>query len=336
MCAYHLLQERDIVIEVYDQSEIPNPTSASCGKHRLIHPWSKDNNILTAQKALVALKLWQDILDDIGSDGFAQTGVLTLNDGSADNKTIPNLAINIVPPKDTINLFPFVRGSSYKNAFYFPQFGVLFAQQILIDMVKYLRNNGVKFKENHAAVSFNPSSGAVIFCDGDTVYGDKIILSAGYGSNALIKSSLSFNAHPDLNFQPYRCYVVYAEHPKINNNKIIPAWASLGKGDMWGMPPLKGIPMKLGNGDFTRPCNPYEKDDSEYIAHKVIEHYIQNFPQFKGLKIKGFGYNHWAKISNTSDYTTVKNAIIVTSDNGSGFKFAPYTAVNIVSSIQGI
>lgn len=38
MCAYDLVKRGKIKVKVYDKNQIPNPKSASFGKHRLIQP----------------------------------------------------------------------------------------------------------------------------------------------------------------------------------------------------------------------------------------------------------------------------------------------------------
>ena len=84
--------------------------------------------------------------------------------------------------------------------------------------------------------------------------------------------------------------------------------------------------MKFGCGDFTKPCDPLAIDDSHTITQKIVDRYKQLFPKCDGLAIAGAGANHWAEIDNDSDYIEVDNDIIVSSDNGAGFKFAPVVA----------
>ena len=116
----------------------------------------------------------------------------------------------------------------------------------------------------------------------------------------------------------------------------MPAWASLGVGDVWGMPPLRSIPMKLGCGDFTKPCDPQAVDDSTATAQKIIDKYKQLFPKFDGMEIEYAGINHWTEINSGSDYIEIDRAVIITSDNGAGFKIAPVVSLQVTNLLCGI
>ena len=284
MCAYHLLKQNKLDIQIYDQNQIPNPKSASFGKHRLIHPWSNNGCVQIAQKALSALSLWQDILNDIDSDSFEQTGVIALDNKDASSQFTSKINLRLLPVTTIGELIPLLEDveSGYIN--HFPQFGVLFADKIMTDLVQYLQKNGVQFHEGNSAVSIDAHRGEVCFFDGEIVTGDKIIIAAGYGADAIVQSSFKEYQWSLPSFRPMRCYVAYVKHPKIRIDEIFPAWASLGVGDMWGLPPLRGIPMKLGCGDFTKPSDPLAADDSHTISQEIVESYKQLFPKFEGLE----------------------------------------------------
>jgi len=331
MCAYNLLKQNNFDIQVYDQNQIPNPKSASFGKHRLIHPWSNDGCAQVAQKALSSLSLWRDILNDIGSDGFEQTGIIALDSKDISSEFIPEIGVRMLA---TIGeLIPFLEGNDKGYVHQFPQFGVLFADKIMADLVQYLQKNGVQFHEGSSAVSFNARKGEVRFSDGEIVSGDKIIIAAGYGADAILKSSFKECQFSLPSFRPMRCYVAYVRHPKLDIAETAPAWASLGVGDMWGIPPLRQIPMKLGCGDFTKPCDPLAEDDSQTVAQEIMGRYKSLFSKFDGVEIESVGVNHWTEITNNSDYIEIDRVVIMTSDNGAGFKFAPVVSSKICKSV---
>ena len=219
---------------------------------------------------------------------------------------------------------------------HFPQFGVLFADKILYDLVQYLQKNGVQFYERHSVVSVDAQMGNVCFSDGTMVVGDKIIIAAGYGADAIVSSSFKKDEYSLPSFRPMRCYVAYVKHPKMKIDKTVPAWASLGVGNMWGMPPLRSIPMKLGCGDFTKLCDPLAADNPHTIAQEIVGRYKQLFPKFDGVEIEGAGVNHWTEIENNSEYIEINRAVIITSDNGSGFKFAPVVSLKVANLLCGI
>ena len=336
MCAYYLLKEGDVEIKVYDQNQIPNPTSASFGKHRLIHPWNNNGCVQIAQKALSALLQWRDILNDIDCDGFERTGVTSLGNEDASSQFIHNIDVRLLSATTIGELIPFLEDIDKGYVHHLPQFGVLFADKIMTDLVQYLKKNGVQFHEGNCAVSIDAQRSEVCFSNGDIVAGDKIIIAAGYGADAIVKSSFKKDEYSLPSFRPMRCYVAYVKNPKMRIDKIFPAWASLGVGDMWGMPPLRRIPMKLGCGDFTKPCDPLAADDSNAIAKKIIDKYKQLFPKFDGVEVEYAGINHWAEINSDSDYIEIDRAVIITSDNGAGFKFAPVVSLRVANLLCGI
>ena len=333
MCAYYLLKQDKADIRIFDQSQIPNPASASFGKHRLIHPWSKNCCVRIAKKALSALSLWRDILNDIDSDSFEQTGVFALSDNGIMYQSVQNIDVRLLSATTVGELMPLLEDGDGRYVHHFPQFGVVFADKVVTDLVQYLRKNGVQFYEGSAVISVDAQRGDVCFSDGKIVAGDKIIIAAGYGADAIVRSSFKGYECSLPRFRLMRCYVAYVKHPEMKSDEIIPAWASLGIGDMWGMPPLRGIPMKLGCGDFTKPCDPLAKSDSKMIVQEIVSRYKKVFPKFDGLEIESAGVNHWTEIDNDSDYIAIERTVIITSDNGAGFKFAPVVALRVVKSL---
>ena len=335
LCAYYLLKVGQRTITVYDQATIPNPLSASFGKHRLIHPWHKNGCIQTAQKAISALSLWQDILSDIGLDGFEQTGVFVLSDKPLAYQFLPHLGVELLRAKTLAEQMPLFQDARCDLVYFFPQFGVLFADKILIRLCQYLETHGVRFYGGRSAVAVNTERGEARFCDGKTVAGDAMIIAAGWGTGAILQSSFGKEGRLIPSFLPKRCYVVYVSHPKLIGNNAVPAWGSLGIGDLWGMPPLRDIPMKLGCGDFTRFCDPSAAEDPQVIGQQIVARYQNLFPQFEGLEILASGFNHWAETKTDQDYIQIDKAVIATSDNGAGFKFAPHVAYNLIKSLTG-
>ena len=336
MCAYYLLKQGDVEIKLYDQSQIPNPKSASFGKHRLIHPWSNNDYVKIVQKALSALSLWRDILNDIDSDGFEQTGIFALSNKDASSQFTHDIDVGLLSATTIGELIPFLEGIDSGYVHHFPQFGILFADKILNDLILYLKKNGVQFHEGNSAVSIDAQRGEVCFSNGKIVAGDKIIIAAGYGANSIVSSSFKKDEYSLPSFRPMRCYVAYVKHPKMKIDRTVSAWASLGVGDMWGMPPMRGIPMKLGCGDFTKPCDPLAADDSTAIAQKIINKYKKLFPEFDGMEIEYAGINHWAEINSDSDYIGIDRVVIITSDNGVGFKIAPVVSLQVANLLCGI
>lgn len=100
------------------------------------------------------------------------------------------------------------------------------------------------------------------------------------------------------------------------------------------MQPIGGHLLKLGCGDLTEPSNQGAgaKPASE-IARQILDAYATNFPSFSECIASTVESRQWTKISVQKPYLVRKKAIIVTSDNGAGFKFAPLTASSICKEI---
>lgn len=333
MCAYHLLKTSNFDIEVYDKQSIPNPQSASYGKHRLIHPWTTDNKTMVAQKALAALEQWKTVLNDIDSEGFKELGAFAMSSHYHDYSKVSELDVELLSTDELLRWYPMKKDAILEHIYYFRQFGVLFADKILADLSYFLHNNGVRLHEGKAVISVNSQSGEVQFANGKVASGYQVIVAAGYESGKLLKSSFSELSMAPPIFTPMRCYVVYTDSPTIKNIDR-PAWISLGNKDMWGIPSIKGIPMKLGCGDFTRPCSPEQSnEEAQHVAQGIIDKYIELFPEFDKLEVMDIGVNHWAKIDSKKLYIKIDKVFLITSDNGAGFKFSSEVASDLVNSI---
>lgn len=329
MCA-HLLARCGISVSVVDRGPIPNPTSASYGLHRLIHPWSKERDMLAATHAIAALEIWQEVLTEINSMTFRQTGVVAVEQsGSEMWKDLPTETKNLCH-EDLIEILPLGQAPKGMNAVSFQHFGFLYASQILYDLVRYLSVKGVKFHPNSAISDIEPCSGRVTTTNGTRFDADHVILAAGVGSGDILKRLDTLN---HVRFTSKRCYVAYISNPCLLTQSSPACWASLGAGDLWGMPPSDGHYMKLGSGQFTREGNEKQPIDAMTIAPQIIAEYAGFFPTMGHAKLEKAALNHWTKITAPRGHITQDRLTVITSDNGGGFKFAPFVARHAVAEI---
>ena len=70
------------------------------------------------------------------------------------------------------------------------------------------------------------------------------------------------------------------------------------------------------------------------ISTQIKYHYVKKFPEFQHCEPIKLEHKQWVQITATWPFIRKKNSIIVTSDSGAGFKFAPYVADLICSSLN--
>ncbi|MGY6646254.1 MAG: NAD(P)/FAD-dependent oxidoreductase [Salinarimonas sp.] len=331
LCAWLLIRKGHRV-ELFEQGAVPNPYAASHGLHRLLHPWNAAGDPMMAEAAAGALRSWKRILAEIGSDAFEPTGILVLDDRSGLAFDGLGIASSLIDGTALSRRLPFAEIGSGHSARLFHDFGVLFAGRILGDLVKALRTAGLRIHAHTRVEAINARTGSLHLADAGRVSADLIILATGTGTRALLPADI-LPADPQA-FSPRRCYVAYVEWPDYDTGSEGAAWASLGRGDLWGMPPLRGELMKLGNGAFTRPADPAEPDDAAAVARELLKSYVERFPALGRARLVRCGANHWTRIGSRDAFMIRDRLVVVTSDDGGGFKTAPQVAEAIVARIS--
>lgn len=330
LCAWLLIRKGHRV-ELFEQGAVPNPYAASYGLHRLLHPWNAAGDPMMAEAAAGALRSWKRILAEIGSDAFEPTGILVLDDRSGLAFDDLGIASSLIDGTALSRRLPFAEIGGGHSARLFHDFGVLFAGRILGDLVKALRTAGLRIHAHTRVEAIDARTGSLHLADAGRVSADLIILATGTGTRALLPADI-LPTDPEA-FSPRRCYVAYVAWPDYGRGGEGAAWASLGTGDLWGMPPLRGELMKLGNGAFTRPADPAEPDDAAAVARELLKSYVERFPALGRARLIRCGANHWTRIGSRDAFMIRDRLVVVTSDDGAGFKTAPQVAEAIVSRI---
>lgn len=308
---------------VCDSGPIPNPLAASHGMHRLIHPWSLQRDVNKAQAALQSLQMWKVLLQDIGYDGFVPTGILAVGEAGAALMAVVADAQEL-GPDEVGRLMPALDQAPPPRAIYFPQFGVLMAGAILEALTCELSRNGVSFRPCSPVASLHDGSGRVLFKDGSVMHCEAIVLAAGTGTRDILERS-DIASKEDIEqwvFHAYRSYVLY-----VLNSVFSPltapntAWASLGEGDLWGMPRIGSFPAKFGCGALTHRVDAIAC--TQEIKSRMIASYCKISDRFDVLRHGRLAWNEWTKINSSAYGIHSGRCLIVTSDNGEGFKYAP-------------
>lgn len=323
------LFDRGWSVTVCDQGSIPNPNSASHGKHRLLHPWShpSGNVALDAGEALVR---WKTILSEIKLNGFYDAGVVVVNKTKADSEHSVSLDKNSVELSDgkAIELMPQLKGGNFHNITFYPGYGCLLADQILKRLVSFLADKGVHFRPDFKVEKVDPQLPSVTDSRGDVICGDKIFVAAGTGTTALTEQ-----VNIGCGGQAMRCFVLYLGGGTETLTRLgSPCWASLiVDDDLWGMPPVQGISAKLGCGDLTHQCQTDEQlINPTEVIEDIVKRYRDNYPLFfSGRETFRLDFNHWTKFETRERIHVVDNAIFTAACSGVGFKLAPVVAKEI-------
>lgn len=323
------LLERGWKVQVLDRGSVPNALSASHGRHRLIHPWASGENG-RAQDAHLAVELWHELLHEISFDGFVQTGVMVANLDAASSVRSRRYSpeSESISYDETCRLMPQLVGGSFYDATLYPQFGCLLADQILCTICEYLKKRGVDLLSHHAVRRIDARAGKVELQSGDVFQSDLIVVAAGTGTSGL--GGLFDDTGITFDAKCMRCYVFYFD-PGASQVDLGPlCWISLGSGDLWGMPAVRGIPAKLGCGQLTHESDPVlAEEDVGNIRSQVVSEYAKLYPKFSALVGGQIRFNHWTQFSTTAQYHVSKRLIVITACSGGGFKFAPLTAKRI-------
>ncbi|WP_163835239.1 NAD(P)/FAD-dependent oxidoreductase [Spartinivicinus ruber] len=320
-------------VTVVDQGSIPNPKSASHGLHRLIHPYTpnKPERVNATKKAL---NMWHNLWGVLGQTHFYKTGVVLL-----EKQDVPWLTASYkLSFDDACKLMPILSGSTKASAYLFPEYGVLMASQILQDLVTLLAKLGVSIRSNQKVQTINSTTATVATITGEKFSADFVVITAGIGTSALLGQMNHWEGLSQQNFATKRCFVLYAELPTtlIPVRSYMPAWTFPAYNDLWGIPLILDIPLKLGCGSLTHTVDTNDLPINEnHLVSQFIMHFKEFFPNCSQIKPKLLAYNH--RTQGPTDMAQVfRNDLcyLVSACSGIGFKYAPLTAKTVVDYID--
>ncbi len=336
MSAYFLRQS-GYRVTVLDQGPIPNPEAASHGQHRLLQPWSASADPVIARRAVEALAMWPDILSDISFDGLAQTGVFAVAPFDNFETLDAGIVCERITARELGRLCPMFSDENENDGVLFPQFGILFASGILGALADHLLRQGVRMRPDTAVRSVDYEQGAVTLRSNETQRFDHVLLCAGTGTTNILRNSPGEVPElPVSAFSRQRCFVLYGAHPGYNDRTAgAPAWASLGTGDLWGMPPVRGLPMKLGCGTLTHDPDARAQMTDRQILQHFREEYRRACQTSDLFEPSTLAFNHWTRINTDKTLHPVGRCHVITADNGAGFKYGPLVGKEAAEAIEG-
>lgn len=336
----YALTKGGIDVTLLERGPIPNPLASSSDHHRIIRSTYSDQEGYTVRMGEAHIA-WQRLWDDLdGSQHryYAPTGILTLceNDGDfgdTSRKTMDALGLpyELLDGVDAVEArYPFLNAADIRFGLV-TDGGALMANTILTELAAWLRMNGATVLEHAPVEAVDGRTGTVSLSDGRSLSADTVVVAAGPHTLRLM---------PDLtqSLTAVRTHVVYADPPDHLKPSWVegPCWTHLGGSvHLWGIAPVAGLPLKLGNGDLARPDDdlshrPITPDEIDALMTSFSRR-LRDIHQYK---VRWGLTNHWTMAPDDAFLLTRRDrAVIVSACSGHGFKFGALTGQDVADAI---
>ena len=329
-------------VTVVERGPIPNPLASSCDHHRLIRITYPGQPGYTARMA-DAFAAWRSLWDDLGPHTryFADTGILTVSSTSGDYTDrarevmdAAGLAYERIDGAAAIaERFGFLETTDLSYAL-LTEGGALMANRILADLADWLRRNGAVVMERSPVAKVDAARAVVTLADGRTVAGEKLVVAAGVETRRLVPALGNALA-------PHRSLIVYAE-PPADLAAVwagAPCWNDLGGDtDLWGMPPIEGLPAKLGNGAMgRRDADDHDRTISGPEMEALVASYRSRFREIDRFTIRFGQANYWTHAPQEEFVLHEdRRMLVVSACSGHGFKFGALSGRDVADAIGGL
>lgn len=328
-------------VTIVEQGPIPNPVAASADHHRLIRYAYDQAEGYTARIA-EAFAAWRDMWADLPREDahyYAETGMLCVSQHEGDYTdrsmaVMERLGIPFerIEGVDIARRFPFLEPANYAYAT-MSEGGALMAARIMVDLADWLRRAGVQVLEHMPVTAVDADAGAVTLADGRTLSADQVIVSAGIVTAKLLPDmALPLIAH--------RTVIVYADPPEdlMEVYADAPCWNALGGDvDLWGVPSIAGLPMKLGNGNmgFQDP-DAQNRMMSEAELKRMLSDYALRFKGAERFRIRWHQANYWTLAPEAEFHLAEMGRVLaVSACSGHGFKFGALSGRDVAEAVSG-
>jgi len=332
------LIKRGVEVTLVEQaSVIPNPLSASGDQHRIIR--RAYGGLGGYQRRIdEAYDAWAELRDDIDEKCLVDTGFLLLSQTPGDEGDVYHQAlieagypVEELSPHDAATRYPFLDERSLRRAGFSPEGGVLLCQRIAAGILRYLRQNGATILTDSHVESVHPERGSVTLSSGRCIRADRIVVSAGAWTTALIPAL-------SARLTPYRTAVAYLKPPQ----DLRTAWENSpvildvgGPVDGYILPPVAGTGLKVGAGIHKRRSHP----DEDRIPAKGEGEQIRDYFAPPLARIGEYGVEDVVTCAYTftaDEHFLVEEdgrLIVVSACSGHGYKFGAAVGRRIAAGI---
>ena len=338
LCTARALLKRGWSVEIVERGSAPDARSASLDRHRLIRGHYAGFPGYTARMP-AAFAAWDNLWEELGRSHYVERGILALSRAEGDWTERSRLAFEaagaeheLVDPDHVAKRWPMLDASGVRYGLSSKEGGVLLADLILRDLVDWLRVRAVTIRERWPVERVDFAAGAVSGPMG-TASGDVVVLAAGVGLMRLVPDFME-------GFKAHRCVVLYVWPPERwrGDWAVAPAWVDMGLGDdLWGMPLVGNIPMKLGYGLHTVPCDPETRREvtGEDVA-AILGAYRGRFRDIEKFQlVEGLCSYYLMAPDERFLLRREGRGVVLSADSGHGFKFGALTGEDVAEVLDG-
>jgi glycine/D-amino acid oxidase-like deaminating enzyme len=286
-----------------------------------------------------AFAAWDALWEDLGRNHYVERGILALSREAGDWTERSRLAFEaagavyeIVDPEEVGRRWPMLETEGVRYGLLSNEGGVLLADLILRDLVGWLLARGVTIREGWPVERVDFAAGSVSGPMG-TASGDVVVLAAGVGLLRLVPDFME-------GFRTHRCVVLYVRPPERWRGDWAgaPAWVDMGYGDdLWGMPLVGDIPMKLGYGLHTLPGDPEtEREVTGEDVAAIVGAYRGRFRDIEEFQlVEGLCSFYLMAPDERFVLRREGRGVVLTADSGHGFKFGALTGEDVAEALDG-
>ncbi len=248
--AWSLVKAGHNVTLLEQGATIPNPLAASGDHHRIIR---RAYRASTGYGALItqAYDAWTEMWGDLGESHLDPRGFMCVSREAGDEAEeyldgmeAGGWPIELLEPDAAVQRWPFLEHGTFRYAYFSADGGALHCRRIAAGLDRWLRENGANVYAGSKVVSIDADAGRVTLETGETLQGDRVVVTAG---------AWVLKLFPELSgeLKTYRTAVAYVEPPA----DLRAAWERApvildvgGNTDGYMIPFSGGAGMKFGSG----------------------------------------------------------------------------------------
>jgi glycine/D-amino acid oxidase-like deaminating enzyme len=325
-------------VELFEQGDLPNPLASSVDEHRLIrHPYGERSGY--ARMIDPAFAAWNLLWRDLGVTLYAPTGTLALTGNGADwaERSAHTLAaigrpMTDLTPSQLRQRFPLLDARGVERAFWLDTGGVLFAQDIVAALARFLANKShVRLHPNMPVHSVDLEHGRVTAIGGATHDADIVVVAAGAWVGRLLPLG--------KRLVPSRQVVIYFRLPKEQHA----VWAKgpmiiqkTGDVGLYFVPPMEGRGFKVGDHGFSLSGDPDgSRDATEAEIRPLLERcrsLFKGFDSWRTDRLKACFYT----VTEDERFVVEKTGArgwVMSPCSGHGFKFGALMGLELARTI---
>ena len=333
------LAREGCTVELFEQAALPNPLASSFDEHRLIrHPYGDHKGY--ARMIDDAFEAWDLLWRDLGERLYAPTGTLALTGNGADwaarcaatlaeiGRPMTELAIDELPRR-----FPMLDTGGVERAFWIDTGGVLFAQDIVTALARFLAQRpDVTLHAETPVRSVDLEHGRIVTAAGTTHDADIVVVAAGAWVGRLV---------PELGRRlvASRQIVIYFDLPAEQRA----AWSKgpmviekTGDVGLYLVPPMEGRGFKVGDHEFSRSGDPNDgREASEEEIRPLLQRcrsLLRGFDERRTDRLKACFYT----VTDDERFVVEKPGAkgwIMSPCSGHGFKFGAVMGLELARTI---